>query len=198
MSSLRTRMLVGLVGLLLLGLVVFSAGIDVGLRIYLVQRVDQQLQTTEGVVVAVLTVDSSRGSLQQNGAPQSPRAQTLLSQGMVAEARDADGRVLASYVSPKGPPEPLALFRAAATSGPPRSIGSGFGSWRLLVSAISVNDQPATLLLAQPLQQVNAEVARLLICSSSRSPSGCSSCSAGRSWRCGSRGSPLGRWSGSR
>jgi two-component system, OmpR family, sensor kinase len=165
MSSLRTRMLVGLVGLLLLGLVVFSAGIDAGLRIYLVQRVDQQLLATQGAVLAVLTVDSSLGSRQQNGAVQSltQQKQTLLSEGMVAEARDAAGRVIATFVSPKGPPEPLALVRAAATPGPPRTIGSDDGSYRLLVSAISVNDQPATLLVALPLQQVNAEVARLLI-----------------------------------
>jgi two-component system OmpR family sensor kinase len=169
MSSLRTRMLVGLMGLLLLGLAVFSAGIDAGLRRYLVQRVDQELGATQGAVLDVLTIDSSLSARQQNGAEQGsrgqgaaqrPTAQTFLTGGMVAEVRDAAGRVLASYVSPKGP---LLRFPAAATPGPPRTIGSGFGSYRLLVSAISVNDQPATLLLALPLQQVNAVVARLLI-----------------------------------
>jgi two-component system OmpR family sensor kinase len=89
--SLRTRLLLALLGLVAAGLLVAGIATYSSLRSFLLERVDQQLREARGPVAMTLASGQIPGLPGQPGAGQS---QPSLPPGTYGELRDAQGTIL--------------------------------------------------------------------------------------------------------
>jgi two-component system OmpR family sensor kinase len=142
-TSLRARLLLGLVVLAAIGLTIAGSVTYTSLRSFLYDRVDQQL------------VNASASVLDQISRPgPAPREAHDIPVGTYAEARAADGTVFATVSS------------QAAINDPPKfgttPVGKPFtsGTWRVRIDKIRGSD--ATLTVAIPLNDARDTLGRLL------------------------------------
>ena len=165
--SLRTRLLLALLGLVAAGLLVAGVVTYSSLRSFLLERVDAQLREARQSVAFALTSGSLSGFPGQNGGQGSAN----LPPGTYGELRGTDGavinRVSFSYGNQSQPvpklPNPLpgassqtgaaALFTAHSTGTP----STGF---RVLVQ--SFPDLQRVLVVAEPLTETTQTLGRLL------------------------------------
>lgn len=167
--SLRARLLIAMVVLVVAGLAVSNVATYATLRSSLFKRVDQQLLASEFQVGHDVTEGPG------HYFPGGPGGTTYPS-GTYGELRGSDGAVLAHKQFTLGttavlplPSLPSTLPRTdAPTSGPDLfTVGSvrGSTSFRVLVDAVSIRvgsqDQTGTLIVAVPLTDVGATLSRL-------------------------------------
>jgi two-component system OmpR family sensor kinase len=169
--SLRGRLLAGLLGLSLLGMLAVGGGTYLALRSFLIGRLDQQLVNARRAVGRVLANPSAA-----DGKPVD--AQTLRDVGPTDtfyELRDAAGHV--DVIAQAGavdqllpaPRLPAALHPPPAATATPfatpalsfdAAATSGSGSYR--VQASSLPDGRGVLVVAMPLDSVTATLSRLI------------------------------------
>jgi two-component system, OmpR family, sensor kinase len=171
--SLRARLLAGLLGLSLLGLLAAGGGTYLALRSFLFDRVDRQL------------LSARRSAGQALGGGLGPNAVGGINAGLLSglavsdtffEVRDSANRVVAvRQAGPRNAPRPVprlpAVLRppAAPSSGLPFASGlrfdanavSGSGRYRVLVSSLPGNR--GILVVAEPLDDVTATLGRLVV-----------------------------------
>jgi two-component system OmpR family sensor kinase len=170
--SLRTRLLVGLLGLSLAGVLAVGGGTYLALRSFLLDRVDQQLMSADHSVQRELSgADALAG-----GAIGASVLRNLAPPDTFLELRDPANHVEALVRA--GPPdEPSPAPRLAAVLDPPAASSSralsttgalrfdagalsGPGRYRVQVS--SLPDDREVLVVAVPLQDVSETLSRLV------------------------------------
>ncbi|WP_219413916.1 sensor histidine kinase [Pseudonocardia nigra] len=152
--SLRTRLVATVLILLAAASVVVALVTTVALRGFLVERLDEDLRTSNRVVVRM-----------EPGAPPAlDRAGPRPFDGLTAIVRD--GEVVAAGVLPRGggtrkvPDEELPDLTAVPPGAPPRTVDLGpLGDYRVVAGTTPTGDVVVTGL---PEQQVNDVVARLV------------------------------------
>jgi len=165
--SLRTRLLVALLGLVAAGLLVAGVATYSSLRAFLLERVDQQLREARGPVALTLASSQIPGLPDQTGGPGRPN----LPPGTYGELRDAQGVVLNkisfAYGSETQPtpqlPSPLPGASAQNANGTLFDTGAGGGGgprFRVLVQ--SVPSVERILIVAVPLTETTQTLGRLL------------------------------------
>ena len=141
--SLRTRLLLALLGLVAVGLLVAGIATYTSLRSFLLERVDQQLREARGPVALTLASTQMPGFPDQSGGPGQPS----LPPGTYGELRDAQGNVLNqisySYGTEKQPtpqlPSPLpgtSTQNAGGTLFNTAGGGGGGPRFRVLVQSV--------------------------------------------------------------
>ena len=165
--SLRTRLLLALLGLVAGGLLVAGIATYSSLRSFLLERVDQQLREARGPVALTLASGQIPGLPDQSGGPGRPS----LPPGTYGELRDAQGNVLNkvsySYGTETQPtpqlPSPLPGASARDLGGTLFDTGAADGSgprFRVLVQ--SVPQVQRVLVVAVPLTETTQTMGRLL------------------------------------
>ena len=165
--SLRTRLLLALLGLMAAGLLVAGVVTYSSLRDFLLERVDVQLKDARSSVAFALTSGSASGLPYQVG----PQGQANLPPGTYGELRTSSGAVLNrisfSYSNQTQPvPElPTPLPGASAQTETPRlfvthATGSSGTSFRVLVQSFPGLDR--VLIVAEPLTETTQTLGRLL------------------------------------
>jgi two-component system OmpR family sensor kinase len=169
--SLRARLLAGLLGLCLAGLLAAGIGTYAALRSFLYSRVDQQLFVARRSADRVLGFDQSAGGSIDASLLRGVAPDTFI------EVRDSSNHVVAlSQAGFRGQLDPAPSLPAvlhpppAASSGFPFSMAvsrfdagavSGSGTYRVLVS--SVGGTGGILVVAAPLDTVTATLGRLVV-----------------------------------
>jgi two-component system OmpR family sensor kinase len=169
--SLRARLLAGLLGLCLAGLLAAGIGTYVALRSFLYSRVDQQLFAARRSTYRVLGFGQSAAGTIDASLLRGVAPDTFI------EVRDSANHVVAlspaAFRGQLAPPPSLPAVLhppAASSSGRPFSTAvsrfdagavSGSGTYRVLVSALGDNGQ--VLVLGAPLDTVTATLGRLVI-----------------------------------
>jgi two-component system OmpR family sensor kinase len=167
--SLRTRLLVVLLGLVACGLLVAGLATYASLRSFLLERVDQQLLEAR-VPVSVALVGSGHMQGMMGGSGMRPERANL-PPGTYGEMRDSQGAVVNSVSFTYGgtvtpPPDlPEPLPGAQGPAGTPtvfeaRSEGDDPVRYRVLVQAVPQLDR--VLVVAVPLTEAQQTLARLL------------------------------------
>jgi len=168
--SLRARLLAGLLGLSLAGLVAVGGGTYLALRSFLLDRVDQQLVTAQRLVNAALA--SGHGA--SGGTVDTRLLRQVAPPNTFLQLRDRANRIEASLqIGPTGEPTPAPRLPAAlhpAAGGRSASVVSfgaeairGTGRYRVQTSWLPAGAGSAGILVvAVPLDDVNDTLARLL------------------------------------
>jgi two-component system, OmpR family, sensor kinase len=166
-TSLRTRLLVALLGLVAAGLLVAGAVTYGVLRDFLLERVDAQLSEARTPVGMALVRGTGEPSppVQSNGPLGSPD----LPPGTYGELRDSNGSIVNRVSFAYGdqvlavPELPTPLPGAGAASGQPTYFtadSSGKGRFRVLVQ--SVPEAGRVLVVAIPFSETQATLSKLL------------------------------------
>jgi two-component system OmpR family sensor kinase len=170
-GSLRGRLLLGLVALVVVGLFVSDLLTYTALQSFLLDRLDDQLRTGRSQAEALL---ADYGQPEQPGfRPRGPTAPPAFPEGTFAELRSPDGATVAQAVfgsaGPGGNARP-SLPAHPATAGPDQPVLStvpgtnGVARYRLLSMTVDNPSVPGdTLLLAIPLSDVDSTLQRLLL-----------------------------------
>lgn len=180
-TSLRLRVVLALVGLLAVGLVGFSAGVNTLLRGYLSMQLDEQLLTAKSALQADLR-DGTHGGLSQVLSasatwPELKRAlvdgtdpnRPLFPPGLYAEISDNDGTVLDRGLVPAEqnvtPPALPAKARYWHLDRPVGmiEIGSGDSAYRVMVTPLQVGGAPRLLVLGLPMRSVMTIMNQLML-----------------------------------
>ncbi len=164
--TLRTRLLLALLGLMAAGLVVAGLVTYSSLRSFLLERVDAQLRDARSQVAYALT----------NGAQALPgqlpaAGQASLPPGTYGELRTSDGQVLNRVTFAYGnetqpvPDLPSPLPGASGESGAISELvaGASSGSTRFRVLVQSFPDVNRVLIVAEPLTETYQTLGRLLV-----------------------------------
>ncbi|MGN6781399.1 MAG: sensor histidine kinase [Marmoricola sp.] len=160
-TSLRVRLVAGMLVLVVLALAGSGSVAAATLRGYLVQRVDDQLRGAAGAMLHERINDGPGG-----GDPDGHDAR--LPSQFVREVLASNGTPLGGTLSnlvdgsqslPDFPH--LTITQARAKGGEPFTVGSTRGATRWRVLAVPLSDGSGTLLVASGLGDVNATVARL-------------------------------------
>ena len=170
--SLRTRLLLALLGVVAAGMLVAGAVTWTSLRSFLLERVDQQLRAAR--VPVTLTLSSTISSGQLPFGPGGPD-QTALPPGTYGQLRDGSGAILNTISFAYGQadqptpvlPDPLP-GSAAQTGGPDgqgvvftaKSTDGATTGFRVLVERVPTLDR--VLIVAIPLAETRQTLARLL------------------------------------
>jgi len=165
--SLRTRLLLALLGLVAAGLLVAGIATYSSLRSFLLERVDQQLREARGPVALTLASGQIPGLPDQTGGPGRPS----LPPGTYGELRDAQGNVLNqisySYGTETQPtprlPSPLpgaSTQNAGGTLFNTTAAGGGGPRFRVLVQSVPAVQR--ILIVAVPLAETTQTMGRLL------------------------------------
>jgi two-component system OmpR family sensor kinase len=165
--SLRTRLLLALLGLVAVGLLVAGIATYSALRSFLLERVDQQLREARGPVAMTLASTQIPGL---SGQPSGP-GQPSLPPGTYGELRDAQGNILNkisySYGTETQPtpllPSPLPGASAQTANGTLFTTGATGGSsarFRVLVQSVPAVER--VLVVAVPLTETTQTMGRLL------------------------------------
>jgi two-component system OmpR family sensor kinase len=165
--SLRTRLLVALLGLVAAGLLVAGIATYSSLRAFLLERVDQQLREARGPVALTLASTQIPGLPDQPGSPGQPS----LPPGTYGELRDAQGTILNkisfAYGNETQPtpqlPSPLPGATAQVAAGTlfdTRAAGGHGPTFRVLVQ--DVPQVGRVLIVAVPLTETTQTMGRLL------------------------------------
>ncbi len=165
--SLRTRLLLALLGLVAAGLLVAGLVTYSSLRAFLLERVDQQLREARGPVALTLASSQIPGLPDQTGGPGRPN----LPPGTYGELRSTEGVVLNqisySYGSETQPtpqlPSPLPGAAAQNPGGTlfnTGAVGGGGPRFRVLVQAVPAVQR--VLVVAVPLTETAQTLGRLL------------------------------------
>jgi two-component system OmpR family sensor kinase len=164
--TLRTRLLLALLGLMAAGLVVAGLVTYSSLRAFLLERVDAQLRDARGQVAYALT-NGTQALPGQLGAA----GHASLPPGTYGELRTADGQVLNRITFAYGnetqpvPELPSPLPGASGSSGAidlfeTRAGGGSTTDFRVLVQAFP--DVNRVLIVAEPLTETDQTLGRLL------------------------------------
>ncbi len=165
--SLRTRLLLALLGLVAVGLLVAGIATYSALRSFLLERVDQQLREARGPVALTLASTQIPGL---SGQPSRP-GQPSLPPGTYGELRDAQGNILNqisySYGTETQPtpqlPSPLPGAAAQTADGTLFTTDATGGSntrFRVLVQSVPAVER--VLIVAVPLTETTQTMGRLL------------------------------------
>jgi len=165
--SLRTRLLLALLGLVAAGLLVAGFVTYSSLRSFLLERVDQQLREARGAVALQLASTQIPGLPDQSDGPGQPS----LPPGTYGELRDAQGNVLNkitfAYGSDTQPtprlPSPLPGATVQVAAGTLFDTGAAGGhgpAFRVLVQ--DVPQWQRVLIVAVPLTETTQTMGRLL------------------------------------
>jgi len=165
--TLRTRLLLALLGLVALGLVVAGVATFTSLRSFLLTRVDQQLQEARQPVVMVLSSNSQFPGIGQGPSDQQPN----LPPGTYGALLDTSGTVISQKTISYGQtttavpklPSPLPSAPAddsGATMFSAGSSGSPATSYRVLLQRFPQAGR--ILVVAVPLTETNQTLGRLL------------------------------------
>ena len=165
--SLRTRLLLALLGLVAAGLLVAGFVTYSSLRAFLLERVDQQLREARGPVALTLASSHIPGLPNQAGGPGQPN----LPPGTYGELRSADGvvlnRISFAYGSETQPtpqlPAPLPGASVQSASGTLFDTGAaGGGGPRFRVLVQSAPDVRRVLIVAVPLTETTQTLGSLV------------------------------------
>jgi len=165
--SLRTRLLLALLGLVAVGLLVAGIATYSALRSFLLERVDQQLREARGPVAMTLASTQIPGLPGQSGGPGQPS----LPPGTYGELRSTLGVVINkisySYGTETQPtprlPSPLPGASAQTADGTLFTAGAaGGGNARFRVLVQSVPAVERVLIVAVPLTETTQTMGRLL------------------------------------
>jgi two-component system OmpR family sensor kinase len=167
--SLRLRLLVALVSLVLIGLLVADAATYISLRSFLIKRVDQQLVAAERSVASVLIAAANSPLPSFPGTLQ--RADTTLPPGTYGEIIDQSARTVIERVFTYGgktPPAPLLPSGLVQNTDRQQVVlasvaASGQTSLRYRLLAVSFPDSVYTLVVAIPLTEVTQTLGRLML-----------------------------------
>jgi len=165
--SLRTRLLLALLGLVAVGLLVAGIATYSALRSFLLERVDQQLREARGPVAMTLASTQIPGLPGQSGGPGQPS----LPPGTYGELRSTLGVVINkisySYGTETQPtprlPSPLPGASAQTADGTLFTTGATGGSnarFRVLVQSVPAVER--VLIVAVPLTETTQTMGRLL------------------------------------
>jgi len=165
--SLRTRLLLALLGLVAAGLLVAGIATYSSLRSFLLERVDQQLREARGPVALTLASSQIPGLPDQSGGPGRPS----LPPGTYGELRSTEGVVLNqisySYGTETQPtpqlPSPLPGATAQTVHGTLFNTGAAGGNgprFRVLVQSVPAVQR--VLIVAVPLTETTQTMGRLL------------------------------------
>ena len=166
--SLRTRLLLALLGLVAVGLLVAGFVTYSSLRAFLLERVDQQLREARGPVALTLASGQISGLPDQPGGGQGP---PNLPPGTYGELRSSDGVVLNkisfAYGNETQPtpslPSPLpgaSAQNSATTLFNTTAAGGGGPRFRVLVQSVPTVQR--VLIVAVPLTETTQTMGRLL------------------------------------
>ncbi|HVV90302.1 MAG TPA: HAMP domain-containing sensor histidine kinase [Solirubrobacterales bacterium] len=174
--SLRTRLLVLLVALAVVGLAVADFASYRALHNYLYDRVDQQLQSAVVPISIGLLHKAETGEGAGDVGPgpgfegQGPGPNSQLPSGTYGQLRSADGEVLAqntfSYEREKVPVPaiPADIEVGTIESISPTTVGErGGGSEQFRAAAVTVSENGAVSVVAVPLGETNATLHHLAV-----------------------------------
>jgi two-component system OmpR family sensor kinase len=165
--SLRTRLLVALLGLVAAGLLVAGVATYSSLRAFLLERVDQQLREARGPVALTLASSQIPGLPDPSGGPGRPS----LPPGTYGELRSTEGAVLNkisfAYGNETQPtpqlPSPLPGASSQKVNGilfDTAAAGDGGPRFRVLVQAVPSVQR--VVIVAVPLTETTQTMGRLL------------------------------------
>ncbi len=166
--SLRLKLPLVLIGLVIVGLAVAGFTTYTALRSFLIQRVDQQLASGGGFVLGAL---DNPGDGDGDGGPSGHFGAQPLPPGTFAEVLDANGNVIAGPVflfgvtNQPAPELPSPLPPAGEHGSSPITVGSVDGSlrYRVVVQDVLIRNTGAhgTLVIAVPLSDIDQTLNRL-------------------------------------
>lgn len=173
-TSLRLRVALALVVLLVVGLTGFGVGVDTLMRGYLSMQLSEQLLTAEATLQADLRAGSPRELSQVLSTsatwPEVKRAlvegngpsRLVFLPGLVAELRGLDGKVLDRGSVPAeravSLPDMPAKMRRPFTD-----VGSGDSAYRVLMADVQVGGVTRLLLLGLPLHPITVIMNQLML-----------------------------------
>ncbi|HTT95031.1 MAG TPA: HAMP domain-containing protein, partial [Solirubrobacterales bacterium] len=175
--SLRTRLLLLLVGLAVVGLAAADFASYRALHDYLFDRVDQQLESAVAPVSGALTAKAGEGEPAQGfgpgpgeGGPAGPGPEGHLPGSAYGQLRGAGGEVLAQTGNRffgEAVPTPELPAHLEATSGgaiSPVTVGErGGGSERFRAAAVTIPGTGLTAVVAVPLGDTEATLSHLAL-----------------------------------